>query len=169
MSVSAYDRVMLSLPKDLLREVDDYCDTNDRSRSGFIRQAVRRALNDIPSPDAASNPASVTAAPPGNLLELCRGTGAESPDQIADRIGRDDLAACVAAPVLYPNAAVPHVAAGAAGTGVTGTGPAANPVAEQQALHAAHLRRHLDAKAEQAEQQRQAKEAVIQQLSQQGE
>jgi hypothetical protein len=65
------------------------------------------------------------------------------------------------------NAAVPHATAGAPGPvpGIAGSGAALqDPVAAQQALHAAHLRRHLNAKEAQAELQRQAKEAILKQL-----
>jgi hypothetical protein len=63
------------------------------------------------------------------------------------------------------NAAVPSPAAGApVSVGLRGVEAGASPVAEQQALHAAHLKRHLAAKGEQEAAHRQCKEAILKQL-----
>jgi hypothetical protein len=155
-----------TLPHALADRLAAVADAHDRSKSGMLRQVLAHALPQFESPGGSFSAPPVTAAPPSED----RGTGAVFHPAGAFNESGDDRGGDVAASVSYPDAAGPHTAAGAAGSGLPSpVEPGASPVAEQMALHASHLRRHLAAKEAQAEQQRQAKEAVIQQLSRQGE
>jgi hypothetical protein len=160
------DRFTYTLPRELADRLGAVAEREDRSRSGMLRQLLAHALPHFESPGGIHSAPPVTAAPPGNFLELCRGTGAAFHPAGAVNESGVDRGGDVVAPVFHSDAAVPHAAAGAPRSGsVTGAVErGASPVSEQMALHASYLQRQMDMKMRQEQEHQLAKEAILRKL-----